>query len=132
MGSPKQIAEYMSTPLFSVAVDQSVAEARKRMDQHSLRHLAVLRGENLVGVVSDRDLCLLEGFLGANASAVPVEEVMSSPAYAVDESTSAQEVFEMMARRRLGAAIVSREGVPHGIVTSVDAMSALARCLGAA
>ena len=59
----RPISEFMSSPVFTVGVSQSVAEARRRMIEHETRHLVVLRGGHLRGIVSDRDLTLVEGVL---------------------------------------------------------------------
>jgi acetoin utilization protein AcuB len=48
------------------------------MAAHRVRHLPVLEGERLVGVVSERDLYLLETLRGVDQDEEPVSGAMSS------------------------------------------------------
>lgn len=50
------IKDIMSSPPIIVDANKSVAEANEIMDKNRIRHLAVKEGNNIVGVVSARDL----------------------------------------------------------------------------
>lgn len=126
-----QIRNMMTAPVHTIGFDQTVAMARQRMQTHDVRHLVVLDGGRVVGVVSDRDLALIEGVMGGKSNAVPVEEVMSSPAYTVQPEERAATALGEMARRRLGASVVVSEGKAAGIVTTTDAVRVLADTLAA-
>ena len=132
MNEPTTIETFMSRPIHTIGTDSSVAEARRRMTEHGCRHLLVLRGGHLEGVVSERDLVLVEGVLAESSASTAVDEVMSGEVYTVAPDASASEVFATMAARRLGAAVVSKAGTPIGIVTTTDGLAAAAKLLGAA
>ncbi len=69
----------MSRTIQTCAPDDSLQHVLELMDQHHIRHLPVLDGTTLVGVVSARDLTKLQlADLTAPARRVPPE----SPAYA--------------------------------------------------
>lgn len=50
------VKEILSDHLVSVSPEHSVADCMRLMTQHRIRHLPVLRGDTLVGVVSIGDL----------------------------------------------------------------------------
>ena len=49
-------AEMMSTDLVTVTPDDTVLDAAKRMQESQIRHLPVLSGDDIAGIVSMRDL----------------------------------------------------------------------------
>jgi CBS domain-containing protein len=49
-------AEMMSTDLVTVTPDDTVMDAAKRMQESQIRHLPVLQGDDIAGIVSMRDI----------------------------------------------------------------------------
>lgn len=113
---------------FSIPPEASVEDARRMMDEHEIRHLPVVAGEHLVGVVSDRDL---RGPLArGEARSVLIGDVYERDVYVVELSQRLDVVLDQMLRRRIGSAIVARDGRVAGIFTTVDACGFLLRLLG--
>lgn len=50
------VSEVMTGELVTVAADTPVREAARLMAQHWIRHLPIMDGESLVGVLSQRDV----------------------------------------------------------------------------
>ena len=50
------LGDIMSSPVYTIDINKTVTEANEMMDKHKVRHLAVKEGENIVGVISARDL----------------------------------------------------------------------------
>jgi acetoin utilization protein AcuB len=126
------ISHYMTPMPHSVGVDQTLSVAHEIMRGHGIRHLPVLSGGVLVGIVSQRDLALLETLKDVDLRSVRVEEAMTAQPYAVDADMPLAEVAKSMAEHKYGAAVVLRHGHIAGIFTTVDAMRALVEILGAA
>ena len=50
------VEDIMSSPVIGIDARRSVTEAADLMEQHGTRHLAVLKGDSIVGILSVRDL----------------------------------------------------------------------------
>jgi len=81
--------------------------------------------EQLVGLVSERDLFLLETVRSVKPEKEPVEEAMTERPYAVAPTAKVREVVEEMLARRYGSAVVVDRGRVVGIFTRADALRAL-------
>jgi acetoin utilization protein AcuB len=126
-----RIEDFMSHPVQAIGLQQPLAEAHRVMNALHVRHLAVRMGGRLVGVVSQRDLHLLETLRDVDPRDVPVEEAMTRDVLTVEVETPLQEVARQMLARRCGSALVTRDGDVVGIFTTVDALRALEALLGA-
>lgn len=125
------ISKYMTPNPVSVQQDAELGDAVTLINTHNIRHLPVLDGDKLVGLVSERDLGLIESMLPSDWEAVSVAEAMTPAPFAVSENTMLGEVAQRMALERYGSAVVlDGEGRVRGIFTTVDAMRALAHACG--
>ncbi len=120
------IADYMTPSPHSVAVDRTLADAHSLMRQHRIRHLPVLEGGKLVGIVTQRDLHLVETLKGVDSNEVEVEEAMSPDVYVVQPDTPLLRVALEMWKKKYGSAVVMRGEEVAGVFTTVDALRALA------
>jgi acetoin utilization protein AcuB len=112
---------------FSISPEASVEDARRMMDEHQIRHLPVVAGERLLGVVSDRDL--REPLARGEAGSVLIRDVFERDVYVVELSQRLDVVLDRMLQRRIGSAIVTKENRVVGIFTTVDACSFLLKLL---
>lgn len=121
------IQEFMTPLVHTVRVGAKFSEAHALMREHLIRHLLVLNGKALVGVISDRDLYLLEALGAGNASEISVEEAMQ-PVLVVPPEMLLYDVARLMTAGKLGSAVVAREENVLGIFTAMDGLRALAGC----
>ena len=123
------VGEFMTEAPHSIGVDQTLSTAHAMMRAHHIRHLPVLRAGKLVGLLSQRDLYLVETLREVDPRTLMVEEAMSENAYAVTPRASLSRVAKEMAEKKYGCAVVMDEDDVVGIFTSVDALRALAALL---
>lgn len=123
------IDQYMTACPHSIGVDQTLAVAHRLMRTYKIRHLPVLTGGRLVGVVTDRDLKLMETLRDVDPEEVPVEDAMSAEPYAVEPGTPLDAVAAEMAERKYGCAIIMQSDKVVGIFTAIDACATLAELL---
>lgn len=123
--------ETVMTPLvYAVDIDDSVESAEDMMIEHGIRHLAVTDSDDLVGVVSDRDIAFTPNAPElAIRSKLTVREICSLDVYSVEIDEGLDEVLQTMSERHLGAALVTREGRIAGIFTTTDACRCYAATL---
>jgi acetoin utilization protein AcuB len=89
----------------------------------------VLDGTKLVGIVSERDLYLIETLRDVNPEDVRVEEAMTVRTYCVSPETSLEEVAGQMAEHKYGCALVLEGDAVVGMFTTVDALRVLVHLL---
>jgi acetoin utilization protein AcuB len=119
-----QIDRYMTREPYSVTSTETLARARSLMASHGIRHLPVIDGERLVGMISDRDLAAIESVPGVDLAHVEIARVMSPPLQVWGE-TPLDEVGELMTNRRADCVVVQGGHGVAGIFTTADAIAAL-------
>ncbi len=107
--------------LLTVGEDDSLAVAGHKMAWGGLRHLPVVRGNEVVGVIAERDLLVWRAERGSwDGPAGLVRAAMSSPPeVTVPDEDLAQAAARMLARR-IGCLPVVLQGRLVGIITSSD------------
>ena len=118
------IQKYMTTLPHTIGAEQSLAKAEKMMSQFHIRHLPVLKGGELVGILSDRDVKLVESFKDVDPEAVTVEEAYTAEPYIAAPSSTLSSVCSEMAARKFGCVLVCDNRKLVGIFTWVDALKA--------
>jgi acetoin utilization protein AcuB len=124
-----EIHRFMTPTPHTISTRQTLAEAHQTMRERGVRHLPVVSDGKLVGVVSQRDLYLLETLRGVDVGREMVEEAMSDEPFVVAPDAPLDEVAEAMANSKHGSALVVERAALVGIFTSTDALRALVALL---
>ncbi|MCA9625400.1 MAG: CBS domain-containing protein [Myxococcales bacterium] len=120
-----RVADVMSAIVGVVDESSTVEEARDALADLGVSGAPVMRGEQVVGVVSQTDLLRARNDLS-------VTEVMTETIYAVRPDDSVLLAVRLMVEQRIQRVIVvNDDGELHGILTSLDALGALAAAFGA-
>jgi len=119
------IQKYMTTSPHSIGQAQTLATAHKFMREYEIRHLPVMEGGKLVGMLTDRDLHLVETLRDVDPEKVTVDDAMSTSVYSVSPDAPLDEVSAAMAEHKYGSAVVVQNNKVVGIVTTVDICHAL-------
>lgn len=122
------VSQYMTREPYSVTSTATLARARDMMRDHAIRHVPVIDGERIVGVVSRSDLQAVEAVPGVDLHHVEVAKVMSPPLCVWGESPL-DEVSELMSTKRAECVVVLGGHGVQGIFTATDALRALAELL---
>jgi acetoin utilization protein AcuB len=125
------VQRYMTPTPHTVGNDQPLAKAHEIMREFGIRHLPVMHGNRLVGVVSDRDVAIITALEDVNPTLITVEDAMTSDVLTVGPDTPLDEVAALMAERKAGSVVIEQNHKVVGIFTTVDGMTALADLLHA-
>ena len=120
------IFKYMTTSPHTIGVEQTIAVAAKMMADYKIRHLPVLHGGKVVGLISQRDVSVIETLKDVDPKVVTVEDAMSSSPYVTEADTPVTQVAATMAEHKYGSAIVVQHEKVVGMFTTVDACRVLA------
>ena len=121
-----RVYEVMSKSVETVQPQIAASEAKTRMRNRKIRHLAVARAGQLQGIVSERDLggAKLPKTLGKWT----VADLMTSPVVTVTSRTPVRRAAAMMKGRSIGSLVVtSQNGNVAGIITVSDLLDLIAR-----
>lgn len=129
MKAMPKVDRYMTTSPHTIGVDQPLSQAHVVMHKHKIRHLPVLQAGKLVGVLTDRDLHLVETLRDVDPGKVTVEEAMTPDPYSVSPQAPLDEVAAEMAERKYGCAVVLDNNRVVGVLTTVDLARVLAETL---
>lgn len=126
---PLTVAERMTPSPAVIEAGQTLADAHRLMARRRIRHLPVVASGRLIGIVSLRDLHLLETLQDVEPDSVGVEEAMTPLPYTVRPSALLIAVVRRMARKKLGSAVVVERGAVVGVFTTTDALTLLGELL---
>ena len=132
------VMNIMTTPVWTLQGSDRLCRALDLMECRRIRHVPVLRGDGLIGILSERDLKLylppplplaeFTDYAGL-LDRVRVEEAMIPEPVSIGPYHAVTEAARVMLERRIGALPVVDEGKVIGIVTQTDILWALANLL---
>ena len=118
------VRQCMTPSPVSITVDQTIADAGEVMRKHAIRHLPVLKGGKIVGMLTERDLRLIEILEDLDPKMIVAADAMGD-VYAIPPETPLATVVAHMERERLDAAVIVDGEQVVGVFTTTDACRAL-------
>jgi signal-transduction protein with cAMP-binding, CBS, and nucleotidyltransferase domain len=124
--STTPVGQVMSSPLQTIASHRSMLDASHVMEQQGVRHLCVADGEEIVGLISIRDL--VRFFVYAESGPIrdldnvyrPLSVLMQTSIETIDSDVPVRHAAQRMATKKVGALLVQQAGELKGIVTERD------------
>lgn len=129
------LEEVMHRKVYTVQSDTSLKDALHLMEKHRIRHLPVTEGDQLVGIVSDRDLreagpSSLEKEARNKALEQPVSSIMKRDVITAHPLDFIEDAARIMYEYRIGCLPVLQEGRIVGILTRTDVLHTLIEVFG--
>jgi len=131
------VRDIMQTGVVTVSAGDTLSTVEDIMTLGHVRHMPVVRGGALVGVVSERDLLRaslsnLTGFRREEHRAflhvVEIARVMSTPPIVIAPDARIGLAARLMAENAIGCLPVVEDGKLVGLVTETDVLRCVAGC----
>jgi len=123
------IADFMTPTQYVISTDAPLPRAQALMREHGFRHVPVMRGDELVGILSDRDIARIQCLTRRGADEFFVEDAMTRSPYVVALDVPLTKVARDMVDRNIGSAVVVDSKRIAGVFTVTDALEALVELL---
>ena len=124
------VRDIMSRKVVTIAAGETLSTVEDIMTLGGVRHIPVVKGGDLVGVVTERDLLRTslsnlnqygDDARRAFLSAVEIARVMSSPAITIGDDAPVEEAARVMAECKIGCLpVLDDEKRFVGLVTETD------------
>jgi len=132
------VKDIMQHDVACVRPETPLEEIVLLLQRRGVRHLAVLDHEELVGVISDRDLKSVlpgpvkraETATGSGSGAVRAGDIMTKRVITVEPMVSVEDAARLLVEKRIGALPVTDGGTLVGIVTETDVLLLFVRAMG--
>ncbi|MBW2435999.1 MAG: CBS domain-containing protein [Deltaproteobacteria bacterium] len=134
------VKNWMSTPVVTIADDDSMHKAIRLMSDYSIKTLPVVQNDRLVGIVTDRDLkrasasdatTLAVYELLDLLSKIKIKQVMTKDPVTVQPEYTIEEAANLLRQKRIsGAPVVDDHDRPVGVITKEDLFKVLSSITG--
>lgn len=115
-----QIVNLMTADPITIGQHDTLSNAKRLMDEGSFRRLPVMDNEQLVGIVTERDLREYTGYLESTR----VTAAMRTPLITVTPHNKVEDAALLMLKHKIGGLPIVAEGKLVGIVTTSDLLKA--------
>ena len=123
------VARRMSRKPIAISPEASIQEAIELMKQHSIRHLAVVNGqERLVGWVTDTDLRGV--FIASMIEELTIGDVMIADPITISSTEALEQAALLITEHKIGGMPVLEDGKLVGVITVVDILKAFIDIMG--
>lgn len=106
--------------VYALPPEATVYEAIELMSDKGVGALLVMRGERLVGFVSERDYARKVVLRGKSSRDTRIEEIMSAPVRTIPPGTSIEDAMRIMTANRIRHLPIVDDGRVEGVVSIGD------------
>jgi len=125
MATVRQILEKKGHHVWTITPDRSVYDALRLMGEKEIGALVVVEGEEVVGVISERDYARKVVLKGKTSRETQVREIMTSPVLYVGLEQSVAECMAIMTEERVRHLPVLEQGALVGMISQGDLVKSI-------
>lgn len=121
----RYLLSFKDKNIWTIEPEEPVFDAIQLMADKHIGALPVVRGDELVGIVSERDYARKVILLGRSSAETPVWQIMSSPVTTVSPDEAVHRCMEIMTDQRIRHLPVVEKGKLIGIISIGDLVKAV-------
>jgi CBS domain-containing protein len=125
MTSVSQLLDGKGRAIYSIGPEDPVLEAIRLMADRHVGALVVMKGEELVGIVSERDYARKVILMGRASDATPVWEIMTSPVITIAPNQTLDDCMRLVTAKRIRHLPVVDGGKVIGMISIGDLVKAV-------
>jgi|SRR5688572_16891943 len=117
-----KVKEVMTPDPKAIWLTESLADAAQLMWENDCGVLPIIKdGRKVVGLITDRDICMATAMKQADPSGISVEEVMTGQVYSVNSEDDVAQALQAMQEHKIRRLpVVTAEGELEGILSMND------------
>jgi CBS domain-containing protein len=125
MKTVKQILDNKGYLIHSVTPASTVYEALQKMAQEGIGALIVLDGEELAGIVSERDYARKIALMGQSSTDTPVKDIMTANVICVGSDFGVDASMSIMSEKHVRHLVVRDDDKITGVISIGDVVKAI-------
>ncbi|HZI86096.1 MAG TPA: CBS domain-containing protein [Pyrinomonadaceae bacterium] len=117
-----KVKKVMTPNAKAIWLTESLADAARLMWENDCGVLPIIKdGRKVVGLITDRDICMASAMRDRNPSGISVEEVMTGEVYAVKPEDNIDQALQVMQQHQIRRLpVINPEGELEGILSMND------------
>lgn len=123
-----KVKNWMMVDPVTIERTKLIQEADELMKKHSIRHLPVVDGEQLVGFITQTDL--RQYFFPSMVEDIPVHDVMTVNPITINASSSIEQAARLIHDYKIGGLPVMDKKKLVGVITASDIVSGFIEVMG--
>jgi CBS domain-containing protein len=116
----RHLLEVKGPDVWSISPDATVYDALRMMADKGVGALLVMVGDQLVGIISERDYARKIILQGKTSKETLVREIMSSNLFTIHPDQTVDEAMELMTNKHVRHLPVVADGVCYGVISIGD------------
>lgn len=121
----RNILNQKGSQVFDIGPDNTVFEAIKKMAGKDIGALLVMEGDELLGIITERDYRNKVILMGRTSKSTMVRDIMSAELYCVEPSETVETCMALMTNRKFRHLPVVENGKVVGIISIGDLVKAV-------
>lgn len=116
-----KVKDVMTPHAQTIWLTESLADAARMMWENDCGVLPIVKDQKVVGMITDRDICMAAAMRDRNPSGISVEEVMTGQVYAVTPEDHIDQALRQMQEHQIRRLpVINAEGALKGILSMND------------
>ncbi|MGH9874966.1 MAG: CBS domain-containing protein [Pyrinomonadaceae bacterium] len=116
-----KVKEVVTPDAKAIWITESLADAAKEMWENDCGALPVIKDRKVVGMITDRDICMATAMRDSNPSSISVEETMNARVYAAEPDEDIEQALQTMREHKIRRLpVLNLQGELEGILSMND------------